>query len=333
MSPSIKQLKYLCAVAEHKHFTKAADACFVTQSTLSAAIAELESQLDAKVFERNKKSVLITPLGEKLLKQARVILGDVEDFVALAKAHAEPLSGDLRLGVIPTIGPFLLPPMLTSLRRNYPKLKLFLKEEMSAQLERQLQQGQLDLIILALPYALPDMEVISLCKDEFLLCLPPGHAFEKLKQVEQGQLRGESLLLLEEGHCLRDHALEACQLKAAATDIVYQGNSLHTLVQMVANGLGLTLLPAMSVAADVLGDTHLSIKHFSNENVDREIGMAWRKTDPRRDDYLLLAEHIKAHLAATANTESSEAAVKKAAAKTDVKKKALANKALARKGL
>lgn len=297
MSPSIKQLKYLCAVAEHKHFTKAADACFVTQSTLSAAIAELESQLDAKVFERNKKSVLITPLGEKLLKQARVILGDVEDFVALAKTHAEPLSGDLRLGVIPTIGPFLLPPMLGSLRRNFPKLKLFLKEEMSAQLERQLQQGKLDLIILALPYPLPDMEVISLCKDEFLLCLPPGHAFEKLKQVEQGQLRGESLLLLEEGHCLRDHALEACQLKAAATDIVYQGNSLHTLVQMVANGLGLTLLPAMSVAADVLGDTHLSIKHFSNESVDREIGMAWRKTDPRRDDYLLLAEHIKAHLA------------------------------------
>jgi LysR family hydrogen peroxide-inducible transcriptional activator len=315
MSPSIKQLRYLCAVAEHKHFTKAADACFVTQSTLSAAIAELESQLDAKVFERNKKSVLITPLGEKLLKQARVILGDVEDFVALARAYAEPLSGDLRLGVIPTIGPFLLPPMLSSLRRNFPKLKLFLKEEMSAQLERQLQQGQLDLIILALPYALPDMEVISLCKDEFLLCLPPGHAFENLKQVEQKQLRGESLLLLEEGHCLRDHALEACQLKAAATDIVYQGNSLHTLVQMVANGLGLTLLPAMSVAADVLGDTHLSIKHFSNENVDREIGMAWRKTDPRRDDYLLLAEHIKTHLAATAKTESSDAVAKKAVAK------------------
>jgi len=321
MSPSIKQLRYLCAVAEHKHFTKAADACFVTQSTLSAAIAELESQLDAKVFERNKKSVLITPLGEKLLKQARVILGDVEDFVALARAYAEPLSGDLRLGVIPTIGPFLLPPMLSSLRRNFPKLKLCLKEEMSAQLERQLQQGQLDLIILALPYALPDMEVISLCKDEFLLCLPPGHAFENLKQVEQKQLRGESLLLLEEGHCLRDHALEACQLKAAATDIVYQGNSLHTLVQMVANGLGLTLLPAMSVAADVLGDTHLSIKHFSNENVDREIGMAWRKTDPRRDDYLLLAEHIKAHLAATAKTESSDAVAKKAVAKKAVTKK------------
>ena len=298
MTPSIKQLKYLCAVAEHRHFTKAADACFVTQSTLSAAIAELESQLDAKVFERNKKTVLITPLGEKLLKQARVILGDVEDFLALAKSHAEPLSGDLRLGVIPTIGPFLLPPMLGGMREAFPRLKLFLKEEMSAQLERQLQQGQLDLVILALPYPLPDMETVSLFKDEFLLCLPPGHQFEKLKQVQQQQLRGESLLLLEAGHCLRDHALEACQLQSTAMDVVYQGNSLHTLVQMVANGLGMTLLPAMSIAAEALGDTHPSLKHFSSDNVNREIGMAWRKTDPRRDEYLLLADYIKSHLKA-----------------------------------
>ena len=297
MSPSIKQLKYLCAVAEHKHFTKAADACFVTQSTLSAAVAELESQLDAKVFERNKKSVLITPLGEKLLRQARVILGDVEDFVALAKVHAEPLSGDLRLGVIPTIGPFLLPPMLGNLRREFTTLKLFLKEEMSAQLETQLQQGQLDLVILALPYALPDMETVALFEDEFLLCLPPGHRFESSDQVNQQQLRGESLLLLEEGHCLRDHALEACQLQTAAMDVVYQGNSLHTLVQMVANGLGLTLLPEMAVAADVLGDTQLTVKRFNKESVSRQIGMAWRKTDPRREEYLRLAEFIKAHCA------------------------------------
>lgn len=295
MTPSIKQLKYLCAVAEHKHFTKAADACFVTQSTLSAAIAELESQLDAKVFERNKKTVLITPLGEKLLAQARVILGDVEDFVALAKAHSEPLSGELRLGVIPTIGPFLLPPLLRGLRKEFPHLKLFLKEELSAQLHAQLQQGQLDLVILALPFSLPEMETVSLFKDEFLLCLPPGHEFEKLKKVQQQQLRGERLLLLEEGHCLRDHALEACQLQSEVMEIVYQGNSLHTLVQMVANGLGMTLLPAMSLAGDVLGDTELSIKHFSNEHVDREIGMAWRKTDPRRDDYLMLADYIKSH--------------------------------------
>lgn len=296
MNPSIKQLKYLCAVAEHRHFSKAAQACHVTQSTLSAAIQELESQLGVKIFERNKKTVLITPLGEKLLGQARIVLGDVEDFVGLARAHETPLSGDLRLGVIPTIGPFLLPPILSDLRKRFSRLKLFLKEEMSAELVQDLQQGQLDLVILALPYPLPEMETVSLFKDEFLLCLPPGHEWEKHAQVKQHQLRGQSLLLLEEGHCLRDHALEACKLETADADIVYQGTSLHTLVQMVANGLGLTLLPAMSIDADVLGETHLKLKHFSNENVSREIGMAWRKSDPRREEYLLLAEFVKEHM-------------------------------------
>jgi LysR family hydrogen peroxide-inducible transcriptional activator len=303
MNPSIKQLKYLCAVAEHRHFSKAAAACHVTQSTLSAAIQELEAQLGVKVFERNKKTVLITALGEKLLSQARIVLGDVEDFVGLARAHEAPLSSDLRLGVIPTIGPFLLPPILSDLRKRFDKLKLYLKEEMSAQLVQQLQQGQLDLIVLAFPYPLPDMETVSLFKDEFLLCLPPGHQLEKIQQVKQQQLRGESLLLLEEGHCLRDHALEACKLETADTDLVYQGTSLHTLVQMVANGLGLTLLPAISVDADILGDTHLQLKHFSNENVSREIGMAWRKSDPCREEYLLLAEFIREHIKDSVGSE------------------------------
>ena len=302
MNPSIKQLKYLCAVAEHKHFSKAATACHVTQSTLSAAIAELESQLGVKIFERNKKTVLITPLGEKLLGQARIVLGDMEDFVGLARAHEAPLSGDLRLGVIPTIGPFLLPPILSDLRKRFDKLKLYLKEEMSAPLVQELQQGQLDLIILAFPFPLPKMETVSLFNDEFLICLPPGHEWEKLTQVKQQQLRGQSLLLLEEGHCLRDHALEACKLETADTDIVYQGTSLHTLVQMVANGLGLTLLPAMSVEADVLGETHPKLKHFTNENVSREIGMAWRKSDPRREEYLLLAKFIKEYMEKSAKS-------------------------------
>jgi LysR family hydrogen peroxide-inducible transcriptional activator len=303
MNPSIKQLKYLCAVAEHRHFSKAAAACHVTQSTLSAAIQELESQLGVKIFERNKKTVLITSLGEKLLVQARIVLGDVEDFVGIARAHEAPLVGDLRLGVIPTIGPFLLPAILSDLRKSFDKLKLYLKEEMSAQLVQQLQQGQLDLIILAFPFPLPDMETVSLFKDEFLLCLPPGHELEKVQQVRQHQLRGQSLLLLEEGHCLRDHALEACKLESADTDLVYQGTSLHTLVQMVANGLGMTLLPAMSIKADVLGDTRLQTRHFSSENVSREVGMAWRKSDPRRAEYLLLAEFVKEHIGDSAKSE------------------------------
>jgi LysR family hydrogen peroxide-inducible transcriptional activator len=297
MIPSIKQLKYICAVAEHRHFSKAAEACFVTQSTLSASIQDLESQLDAVIFERNKKSVLITPLGERLLQQARVVLGDVEDFISIAHSHDEALAGEIRLGVIPTIGPFLLPSLLFELRKQYTKLKLYLREDMSADLVQRLQQGKLDLILLAFPYPLPEIETVSLFKDEFLLCLPPGHPLENAEQVKQQQLRGESLLLLEEGHCLRDHALEACKLEKAETDIVYEGNSLHTLVQMVANGLGVTLLPAVSIKGGVLGSTQLQLKSFGSENVSREIGMAWRKSDPRREEYLLLAEFIRSHWA------------------------------------
>ena len=293
MSPSIKQIRYICAVAEYKHFSKAAEACFVTQSTLSAAIQDLESQLGVIIFERSKKSVLITPSGEILLDQARKILGEIEDFVSLAKMSQDALTGDIRLGVIPTIGPFILPGLLKELRESYPKLGLYLKEDLSAKLYRHLQQGELDLIILAFPYSLPEMETVSLFKDEFLLCLPVGHKLEKSKQVKQSQLQGQSLLLLEEGHCLRDHALEACKLEKADTNLVYQGTSLHTLVHMVANGLGVTLLPQIAVAADVLGETKLQLRKFTNENVSREIGLAWRKSDPRRDEYFLLADFIR----------------------------------------
>ena len=265
MIPSLRQLKYLVSVAEHRHFSKAAEACFVTQSTLSTAIRELEQQLGVVIFERNRKSVLITPVGEKLLDQARSILREVEDFVSLARAEKGSLSGEIRLGVIPTIGPFLLPRMLGELRQAYGKLRLYLKEEISSCLAVMLKQGKLDVLVLAFPYPLRDMETVTLFEDEFLLCMPSGHALEKQQSVRQKQLRGESLLLLEEGHCLRDHALEACELQSAETNLVYQGTSLHTLVQMVAGGLGLTLLPAMAVAGDVLGDTGLPLRRFSSE--------------------------------------------------------------------
>ena len=292
MIPSIRQLKYLVAVAEHRHFSKAAEACFVTQSTLSTAIRELEQQLGVIIFERNRKSMLITPVGEKLLAQARAVLGEIEDFVSLARAEKGSLNGEIRLGVIPTIGPFLLPKMLGELRQTYGKLRLYLKEDISSRLALMLKQGQLDVLMLAFPYPLRDVETATLFEDEFLLCMPPGHALEQRRSVRQAQLRGEALLLLEEGHCLRDHALEACELQSAETSLVYQGTSLHTLVQMVAGGLGLTLLPAIAVAGDVLGDTRLPLRRFSPESVSRRIGMAWRKSDPRRDEYRILAEFI-----------------------------------------
>ncbi|MXX05411.1 MAG: hydrogen peroxide-inducible genes activator [Gammaproteobacteria bacterium] len=305
MIPSLRQLKYLVSVAEHRHFSKAAEACFVTQSTLSTAIRELEQQLGVVIFERNRKSVLITPVGEKLLDQARAILGEVEDFVSLARAEKGSLSGEIRLGVIPTIGPFLLPRMLGELRQAYGKLRLYLKEEISSRLAVMLKQGKLDVLVLAFPYPLRDMETVTLFEDEFLLCMPSGHALEKQQSVRQKQLRGESLLLLEEGHCLRDHALEACELQSAETNLVYQGTSLHTLVQMVAGGLGLTLLPAMAVAGDVLGDTGLPLRRFSSEKVSRRIGMAWRKSDPRRDEYRILAEFITKRCSPSAASDAA----------------------------
>ena len=301
MIPTIRQLRYLVAVAEHRHFSKAAEACFVTQSTLSTAIRELEQQLGVVIFERNRKSVLITPVGEKLLARARTILGGVEDFVSLALTEKGSLTGEIRLGVIPTIGPFLLPRMLGELRQTYGKLRLYLKEEISARLAAMLKQGQLDVLMLAFPYPLRDVETTILFEDEFLLCMPSGHALEKRQSVRQNQLHGEALLLLEEGHCLRDHALEACELRSAETNLVYQGTSLHTLVQMVANGLGLTLLPAVAIAGDVLGDTNLPLRRFKSEKVCRRIGMAWRKSDPRRDEYRILAEFIAARCAPSAS--------------------------------
>lgn len=295
MTPSVRQLKYICAVAEHRHFSKAAQACFVTQSTLSAAVRELEGRLGVVIFERNRKSVRVTPLGERLVRQARTVLGGVEDFVGLAGSAGGALAGELRLGVIPTVGPFLLPRLLDALRERYPKLKLYLKEDVSERLARELRQGQLDLLILAFPYPLPETEAAPLFRDEFLLCLPPGHALEKAPRIRQRQLRGERLLLLEEGHCLREHALEACGLEGAAANLVYQGTSLHTLVQMVAGGLGVTLLPALAVGAGVLGGTGLALKPVGGGDASREVGMAWRRTDPRRTDYLSLAAFVRDH--------------------------------------
>ena len=292
MTPTFKQLKYLCAVAEFRHFSKAAESCHVTQSTLSSGIQELESQLGVTIFERNKKTVLITPVGAKLLAQARILLGNAEDLVALARISQEPLSSEIRLGVIPTIGPFLLPQMLSDLRSKHKHLKLFLKEGLSAELFLKLQQGELDLILIALPYPLPGMHVEQLFNDEFVLLLSPQHPLHKKKQVSQANLQGEKLLLLEEGHCLRDHALEACKLESSQLNLAYQGTSLHTLVQMVANGLGITLLPELAVKANMLRNVNLETRQFRGEKVSRVVGLSWRQSDPRQQDYQALAAFI-----------------------------------------
>ncbi len=296
--PTLKQLRHLVAVAEHRHFGRAAEACFVTQSTLSASIKELETILGRTLVERTKRSVMLTPLGEEVVERARRVLREVEDIVDLVAAAGAPLSGRLRLGVIPTVGPYLLPRALPDLRGAYPGLRLYLREDKTAVLVDRVAAGELDAALLALPYRVEGLETAEIAEDPFLVACPAGHRLAGARRLAPGDLVGEELLLLEEGHCLRDHALSACHLAPGERPREgFQATSLHTLVQMVDGGLGLTLLPRMAVDAGVLQGTRIVAVPLVGEGTTRRIGLAWRRGSSRRDDFLLLAEAFAAVLA------------------------------------
>lgn len=290
--PTIKQLRYLCAVVEHGHFGRAARACHVSQSTLSAGILELEEVLGASLLERNNRNLVLTGLGEEIVARARGLLLDVEDMVALCQASTEPLSGRLRLGVIPTVAPFLLPGMLKSLRDDYPDFKPFIREDLTEPLIEALHRGELDLLLLALPVAADGVETMHLFDDPFYLAAPADHPLAAKKAIDTDSLRGQELLLLEDGHCLRDHALEACKLRGAEYTVPYQATSLTTIVQMVASGIGVTLLPGMAVSADALIANDVTVQPFKNEGVSREIGLMWRRKTPRQTEFRLLGDYI-----------------------------------------
>ncbi|MBV1930986.1 MAG: LysR family transcriptional regulator, partial [Porticoccaceae bacterium] len=211
-NPTLKQLKYLCAVAEKKHFGKAAQSCFVTQSTLSASIQELEQILGSTLLERNRKHVLLTAAGEKVVSRARNILTEVQALSEEAASASEVLSNRIKLGAIPTIAPFLLPDALAEIRQDYPKLQLLIREDLSENLVALLHQGELDLILLALPYPVGNSHTHHLFYDPFFLAHPSDHPIAKRKKITPRDLEGEEFLLLEQGHCMRRHILEACQL-------------------------------------------------------------------------------------------------------------------------
>ena len=295
MLPSVKQLRYICAVAEYKHFSKAAEACHVTQSTLSAAIQELESQLGVVIFERNKKTVLITPLGEKLLHQARLILGNVEISSRPAKSHDEVVDRGNPLGRIPTIGPFMLPQLLAELRHHYSKLKLFLKEDLSANLLQQLQEGKLDLAILAFPYPMPDMETLALFRDDFLLCLPPGHQLERRKTGQAATLTGRKPSAARGRSLSARPCARGMQTAEFSNRSGLSGDQSAYARSDGREWLGRDVAARHFHRSRCLGDTDLQVREFGPENVSRKIGMAWRKSDPRREEYLLLSEFIKAN--------------------------------------
>ena len=296
--PTLKQLQYLVALKEHGHFGRAAEACFVTQSTLSAGIRELESLLGVMLVERTRRVVRFTPLGDAIVDRAHRVLREAEELSAMAAAAGAPLAGELRMSVIPTIAPFLLPTLLPRLRAERPELKLFLREETSQAACDSLHHGQVDCVLLALPYGCGDVEHETLFEDRLLLALPQERAATLPERVSPSAIEPADMLLLEDGHCLKDHALAACNRPDLRSGARVMGTSLHTLVQMVDNGLGVTMLPEMAVRAGLLEHTHIVTRPLESAHDSREIALVWRRNSPREKEFRMLAEILRGHWAA-----------------------------------
>src|SRR6476469_9541460 len=275
--PTIKQLQYLVALRQHGHFGKAADACYVTQSTLSAGLRELETLLGVVLVERTRRVVRFTALGEKVADKAIAVLRETEELAEMARAQGRPLHGELRMGVIPTIAPFLLPAMLPRLRSQWPQLKLYLREETSSAACEALHRGQLDCVLLALPYACGDVDSALLFDDPLYVAYPHGEA-PAAPTVLAAEIDENRLLLLEDGHCLKDHALSACNRPELRAHAAVMGTSLHTLVQMVDNGLGVTFVPGMAIDAGILNGTRVTARPLQSDHNFRRIALIWRKS-------------------------------------------------------
>jgi LysR family transcriptional regulator, hydrogen peroxide-inducible genes activator len=291
--PSLRHLRHLTAVEDHRHFGRAADACHVTQSTLSASIKELETRLETALVDRSKRRVVLTPIGVETAERARRIINEAEQLVQATRASREPLTGTLRLGTIPTIGPFLLPRILPGLREAYGNLKLYLVEDLTDRLIEALHRGHLDVVLLALPYDCgAAVETLILFEDPFVVGLPRQHPLAKESRVDPKRLWHEDLLLLKDGHCLRDHALEACHLADRRVTEGFEATSLSTLVQMVDNGLGTTLLPTLAIDAGLLNGTNVVTRRLLPNDPARKIGLIWRRGTGRRNEFRLLAKEI-----------------------------------------
>ena len=290
--PTIKQLQYLVALRRYGHFGKAAEASFVTQSTLSAGLRELEALLGITLVERTRRLVRFTALGEKIADKAVLVLREAEELAELARAEGKPLHGELRMGVIPTIAPFLLPAMLPRLRTQWPSLKLYLREETSQAACEALHRGQLDCVLLALPFGCGDVDNAMLFEDRLYVAYPHGEAPSE-QMVEVNTIDENRLLLLEDGHCLKDHALSACNRPELRANAAMMGTSLHTLVQMVDNGLGVTFIPAMAIEAGILEGTDVDAKPLKSDHGFRRIALIWRRSSPRENEFQLLADSLR----------------------------------------
>lgn len=289
--PTLQQLRYLVAVADHLHFGRAAQECAVTQSALSSGIQELERLLDVTLVDRTKRRVALTPAGEDIARRARDVLVRAQDLVEAARSASKPLSTEIRLGVIPTIGPYLLPRVLARLREAHPDLRVYLREEQTEMLLEGVRAGRLDAALIALPYDTGELAVRELGWDAMWVAVPSDHPLARAVEVDAGDLGRAPLLLLEDGHCLREHALEACHLRAGSNE-VFQATSLRTLVEMVAGHLGLTLLPGVAVASETGGRSDVVARPL-RERSGRCIALVWRPRAAREQEYALLADVVE----------------------------------------
>ncbi len=281
---TLTELRYLVALDRERHFGRAADRCFVSQPTLSVAIRKLEDQLNVTLFERNRSEARPTPVGERIIEQARRVLHEAATLESLAQQGQDEMGGVLRLGVIYTVGPYLLPGLVPRLRKVAPNMPLLIEENLTAVLARQLRQNELDVIIVALPFTQTGVETWPLYEEPFVVVMPKSHPWSKRRSIPANDLSGEDLLLLGPGHCFREQVLEACPDCRDADDELPRplaGSSLETIRHMVASGLGITVLPKSSMEESAVDTTLLSIRPFAGESPSRRIALAWRSSFPR----------------------------------------------------
>jgi LysR family hydrogen peroxide-inducible transcriptional activator len=293
--PTLRQMQYLLALSDAKSFQKAAEACNVTQSTLSGGLKDMESILGSPVIDRSsRKLVRFTPLGESILKQGRAIVSQMEDIAYRARSMNEPLSWPLKMGVIPTIAPYLLPKLLKPLQKSLPKLQLHIHELRSQHIVEKLNDGTIDFALMAFPFDLKGLHEHRLFHEKFVIAAPPG-SFKGKSSVTMNDLAHEKILLLEDGHCLREHALEACKLQSLAETKTLSAASLSTLVQLVHQGYGVTFLPEMALGSDAMLPRGLVTRPIKGADMGRDIGFAWKKGGLRDRDIATVVkamEHI-----------------------------------------
>lgn len=291
LSITLRQLQYFDALARIGHFGRAAEACFVTQPALTVQIQELETQLGTRLIERGRRGATLTEAGQRIAARARKLLLDAEDLVQAAQATAAPLSGRLRLGIIPTVAPYLLPTLLPFLRQRYPDLDLHVRETQTTILLDEIASAQIDVMLAALPIAHPDLESLALFEDRFVLATPLHHEAVGRVVLSEDWLRREPLLLLEEGHCFRDQAIRYCALRQVSGYNTLGTSSFATIMRMVANGLGMTLLPEIAVAAEARSDD-IRILRLEEPEPSRVLGLLWRRESPRQADIRALADAV-----------------------------------------